>query len=179
MPVPTARTLAALVLVACAAAGGCAGTDRPTPEERVDAEQTLRSRPTLEDTVARYEQMQQTIRARLDAAIGPFPWNRRREGSEGTCGRDFPVTFGGRNLALPPWGFDGAIPDRHWARAAGIVADTAAEYGFATAGLQIDQPGYHQLNGVDTTLGAHYSLGTEINTSMQVTTGCHLPASAG
>lgn len=172
------RTRTAAVLLALAVLAGCAGVGDVPPEERMNAETELRSRASLEDTLARYERMQQDVRDRLDAAIGPFAWEQQREGAESTCGFDFPQELGGRNVFMAPWGFDGAIPDDEWPRAAQIITDTTAEYGFTAADLQLDQPGYHILSGIDTTLGASYDFGTEVNTTMQVTTGCHLPADA-
>lgn len=112
----------------------------------------------------------------LDTDLGPFDWFRVRDRAESTCGVDFPAELGGRNISLAPWGFEGNIPDGKWTRARQIFADIAAEYGFRTGGLQLDEPGRHTASGVDTTLGAQYNFGTDINTSMRVTTGCHLPA---
>jgi hypothetical protein len=52
--------------------------------------------------------------------------------------------------------FDRNIPDDQWPRAKRVVADIAAEYGFATMGLQIDKPGRHRTHGSDPNLGAYY-----------------------
>lgn len=76
---------------------------------------------------------------------------------------------------MPPWGFDAGIPDAVWPRAKQIITEITAEYGFETPTLQIDEPGRHRTTGADLELGAHYEFVTEINTVMQVTTGCHLP----
>lgn len=163
------------VLAAGALLTACTG---PSPqEERMNAEAELAARPTSEQIVRRYSEMQQRIRDTLDIELGPFQWSMPRDGAESTCGRDFPGGLGGRNIAMAPWGFTGNIPDDQWPRARQIFADIAAEYGFTPAGLQIDEPGRHSTNGVDVTLGAHYTFGTNVNTSMQITTGCHLPAS--
>ena len=70
---PRTRTAAVLLALALAATAGCSAGG-PTLEDRVNAESELRSRPSLEATLARYEQMQQSIRERLDTALGPFPW---------------------------------------------------------------------------------------------------------
>lgn len=166
-PVRAAAALAALALLTA-----CIG---PTPqEERMNAEAELAARPTSEEMISRYDRMQQRVRDALDAELGPVTWYLVDSGGEGTCGGAF-AGIGGRNVYMDPWAFDGNIPDDRWPRARQIVADIAADYGFTPAGLQIDEPGRHSTNGVDDTLGAHYNFGTHVNTSLQVTTGCHLP----
>ncbi len=167
----SARLGATLAVVALLTA--CTG---PSPqEERMNAEAELAARPTSEAILDRYSEMQQRIRDTLDTELGPFDWSVRRDGAEGTCGGEF-SGIGGRNVYMAPWGFDSNIPDDQWPRARQIFADIAAEYGFVPAGLQIDEPGRHSTNGVDEALGAQYRFGTNVNTTMQITTGCHLPA---
>lgn len=169
-----ARLAAALAIVSLLAA--CTGP--PPQEQHMNAETELAARPTSEVMISRYSEMQQRIRDALDTELGPFQWSMLRDGAEGTCGGEF-SGIGGRNVYMAPWGFEGNIPDDQWPRARQIFADIAAEYAFVPAGLQIDEPGRHSTNGVDETLGAHYSFGTNVNTSMQIATGCHLPRSSG
>jgi Lipoprotein confined to pathogenic Mycobacterium len=140
---------------------------------------TLSARPRLEDVVARYEVMQQRIRDRLDAELGPFGWYRVREESPSSCGYDFPYELGGRTVIMAPWGFDAPVPDADWPRAQEIVAAVAAEYGFVTAGADVGPPGHHLTGGIDPDLGASYEFGSQVFTSIDVTTGCHLPAATG
>ncbi len=135
----------------------------------------IAARPRLEAAVARYEEMQQRVRDALDAELGPLGWYQVREGSGSTCGHDVPPEFGGRSRFLAPWGFDAPLPSDRWPRVRQIVADITGEYGFTTAGLGLDQSDRMIVNGVDPALGAHYRLGSKRNTTIQVTTGCHLP----
>jgi Lipoprotein confined to pathogenic Mycobacterium len=172
--------LAALLALLCV---GCSNTRGPsTPEESMDAQAELAARPTLEEMIARYDQMLQRIRDRLDAELGPFTWYEADPRTWGTCGRDFPSQLGGHTTGSPLWAFKGSIPDDQWPHAQRIIADITAEYGFATAGLQIDtpatpgKPGHHLTHGFDTTFGAHYRFGTNVNTSIRVTSGCHRSA---
>jgi hypothetical protein len=136
----------------------------------------LAARPRLEETVARYDEMQQRIRDALDAELGPMGWIQRRDQTPSGCGHDVPADLGGRSLFMAPWGFDAPIPDQQWGRAVQIVSEITGEYGFTTAGLAIDEPTRHLINGVDADLGARYEFGSRRTTLMQVTTGCHLPA---
>lgn len=173
--ITTARRARALLLaVLVALATGCAPSG-PTEEELVDMRAELAARPSLEEAVARYEQMQQLIRDRLDTEIGPFDWRTVLEGSEGGCGFLFP-DMGGTSLGLPAWGFDAGIPDADWPRAKQIITEITTGYGFDTPTLQIDQPGRHRTTSADTTLGAQFIFSAEGLSTMQVTTGCHLRA---
>jgi len=147
-----------------------------SPEDTMDPAVELAARPTSEQMLTRYEQMYRDIQDRLDTEIGPFEWYQTREGGQAGCGTAFPAELGGRTVALPSWGFNGNIVDQDWARARDIITAVTVEYGFASGGVQIDEPGRHTLNAFDTTLGAYFTFGTDINTSMQTTTGCHLPA---
>jgi Lipoprotein confined to pathogenic Mycobacterium len=136
----------------------------------------LAARPALEEVVADYEEMLARIRVALEAELGPLGWRRFRDRTPSTCGHDFPYELGGRSVHLAPWGFDAPVADRDWPRARRAVAEVAAGYGFVTAGLQIDGPGRHVAGGIDPVLGASYDFGTQRATTLQVSTGCHLPA---
>jgi hypothetical protein len=162
--------LTALVLLLCV---GCS-SPAPSPQEKtMDPQAELAARPTLEEMTARYDQMLQRIRDRLDTELGPFAWYEADPPTRGTCGPKFPFQLGGRTTTSPLWVFTGNIPDDQWPHAKRIVADITAEYGFATMGLQIDRPGDHLIHGFDTTLDAYYSIGTQVATALQVSSGCH------
>jgi hypothetical protein len=163
-----ASALAALTLLTAAALAGCS-----SGPSREDIMERLTTGPTLEQAAARYEEMQQRVRDRLDAEIGPFDWGVRREGSESLCGNQFNGLDAYR-MYMPPWGFDGGIPDADWPRAQQVISEVTAEYGFGTPTLQIDEPGRHQTSSADLETGAQYGFRTQVNTTMQVTTGCHL-----
>jgi hypothetical protein len=163
------------LLVAALAACGCSALVDPVQEAPVRSYDDLTARIRLDEAVARYEQMQQRIRDQLDAELGPFAWRQVFDASPRHCGPDFPPDYGGRILGLAAWGFDAPVGDADWPRARDIVAAVAAEYGFASAGVQVDEPGRHVTGGVDAELGASYGFSTQVNTTLRVTTGCHLP----
>lgn len=163
-------TLAAVALLAALGAG-CAA---PSQEPRMDPAAQLAARTTSAQAVARYEQMQLQIRQQLDAALGPHPWKVTGKGDQAGCGGGFTHT-GGIVVYLDPWGFDGSLPDTDWPRARQIITTVTAQYGFTQPTLQIDQPGHHETTALDPTLGAQYNFATQIDTSIQVTTGCHRP----
>ena len=170
------RLAAAIALAAAlttALATGCT-TEGPAmdPAAQPDPAAQLAARPSSQQIVTRYEQMEQRIRDRLDAEIGPFVWEVKRNGEQGGCGANFP-NLGGVTTYLPSWGFDGNIADADWPRAKQIVTQIIAEYGFTSPTLQIDKPGQHETSAADLALGAQFDLGTKVNTTMQTTTGCH------
>lgn len=137
----------------------------------------LAARPTLEQTLDRYEQMQQRIFDTLSAELGPYDWRTFSEGSGAGCGEDFPSDSPGETRSLPSWGFEEAISDTDWPRAEQIVTDITAEYGFTPPRTLADRTGQHDIAGVDT-YGGNYQFGTQINTVWRVATGCHLPEGA-
>lgn len=167
----TIRVTVALVLTAVLTAG-CTSLSQEPP---MDPQATLAARATSAQAVARYEEMQKEIRDHLDTAVGPFRWEVTGKGTRASCGGDLSRTDG-VVVYMDPWGFDGHIPDADWARAKEIITTIAARYGFTVPTLQIDKPGHHETTGTDPNIGAQYSFGTQVNTSIQVTTGCHPPA---
>jgi hypothetical protein len=154
----------------------CAGCGDPAPstqEKTMDPQTELAARPTLEEMTARYDEMLQRIRDRLDADLGPFTWYVSGGRTWGGCGKTFPRHLGGYTTTSPLWVSDRNIPDDQWPHAKRIVADITAEYGFAIMGLQIEKPGNHTMGGIDTTVDAHYEFATQLATVLQVNSGCH------
>lgn len=165
---PPALPAAAALLVVVLATTGCA-----SPQER--AQRRLAARPGLEATVARYEEMQARIRDGLTGVLGPRRWFTANDGGGGGCDPDLPAAA---VRTLPLWTVDGGIPDADWPRARAVVAGVAAGYGFTTTGTTVDRPGLHDVTLVDRELDARIAFGAEVNTTMQVRTGCHLPEAA-
>ena len=166
------RTVMCVVLALCCTGllAGCGG--RAEEEKVKDPQAELNARPTSSEITARYEEMQQRIRQRLDTELGPFAWKVFRPAGESTCAPEFDG-LGGKEVYLPSWGFDGGISDAAWPRAKQIVTEVVAQYGFTTPTLQIDRPGNHETGAADLALGAQFNIGTAGNVTMQVTTGCH------
>lgn len=160
----------ALVVLLCA---GCSSAAPSSQEKTMDPQAELAVRPTLEEMTARYDEMLQRIRDRLDADLGPFTWYIAGGRTWGPCGKAFPRHLGGYTTTSPLWVADRNVPDDQWPHAERIVTEITAEYGFATMGLQIDRPGDHTTNGFDTALDAHYSFATQLATVLQVSSGCH------
>ena len=159
------RSVAAATLLALALATGCS-----TPEER--AASAIATRPSMEATVARYEEMQTRIRAEVDAVLGPRPWRDAGNADLSACG---PAGIGAERRVLPMWTFAGAVPDAQWLRVRDAVTSVAAGYGFTGGGAAADAATSRNLALTDPALEASISVGTQVDTVMQVTTGCHVP----
>ncbi len=174
------RRRAAGVLAAALLALTACTTSAPVssaPEKPVDQRAVVLARPSLEQALSRYQEMQHRIQTELDAALGPHRWEQIDPGSENGCGRLFHDVRDGETRIMPLIGFRGGIPDPQWPAAEKIVTAAFADYGFTTAGqLRIDKPGRHELFAHDPSLDADFSFGAVLNTSFQTRTGCHLPA---
>ena len=165
------------VLALGALVAGCSTTPSRAAADPAQQRAIVAARPNLDDEIARYEQMQQRIQAQLDAALGNQKWETLNPGSQSTCGFDFADVHDAQTRVLPLLGVRHNIPDQQWPEAEHLVTTIIAGYGFNTAGLlRIDQPGRHEINAHDPDLGADFTFGTEKFTTLQTTTGCHLPA---
>lgn len=151
--------------------GACASQ---TPEGGTVEEQraTLEARPTIDQVAARYERMQAELRQRLVDEIGMSEWVKRSELSGSGCGA-FPDVPTAESRRLGFWGSDGNLPDTEWPQALKIITEITGRYGFAPPEIIVDRPGEHQIVGTDQ-YGATYNFGTALNTSLGVSTGCHL-----
>lgn len=174
---PAGAGLAAVLAVFCVLAAGCSGTEPPPREGPVDLRAELMARPSVEEMTARYRQMQDRIRAEVDAAIGPQRWQQFDPPTQTPCGFDFPREYDARAFNLGLTGFRAGIPDDRWPQVERIVLAIAADHGFTDpAELRIDQPGRHEVGAVDRKLGANFSFSTRMATVISIGSGCHLPA---
>jgi hypothetical protein len=134
----------------------------------------LDARPPITEMQDRYEEMQQRVRAAIDAAIGARGWHENtHRASYGTCGRNFEPNVVGRNVTLPSWQFDRPVTDTEWPAVKRVVLEVLGQYGFQPGGMSVDTGGNHELNAYETGYGAYFTIGNKINTVMQVSTGCH------
>jgi hypothetical protein len=140
--------------------------------EREQQNAQLRERPTSQAEVARLTEAQEAIRARLEE-VPLGPWTSSL--SEGTAGCGDLDESDGRTVFLPGLFLEGGVPDAVWPRAVEAVQTAAAEYGFGAAEVVVDDPGEHEvvLRGER---GALLRFGTLANATLQLETGCHLPA---
>lgn len=173
-----------LIALVCALALLCSacgvGAD-PKGESVEPSEQfsALLQRPDIERMEATYLTMLETIRAELVAEFGLAEWQPAEGGPSGSgCGGDFSDIGADGEIRRYSSGISpGNLPDEEWAAAVGVVAATAARNGFAPPGIVVDRPGDHEVSLRDD-FGAELLFGTARNTTLSVSTGCHLTRDA-
>ncbi|GAA0513733.1 hypothetical protein GCM10011581_04600 [Saccharopolyspora subtropica] len=132
----------------------------------------LQKRPGMAEISARYRQMQQRLRDRLDHEFGPLSWSMSAPVSRSGC-TEFPDVADAESWVLESWKSPGNLPDEHWLRAVEIIRHITGEYGFGEPEIIVDRSGDHEITANDE-YGAVYQFGTARNTVLMVTTGCHL-----
>ncbi len=163
-----------MVTALIVASAGCS-SDASEKDAQKDKLATLAQRPTIEQITATYEDMQDKLRGRLSAEVGPLRWINKENTSGAGCA-DFPGV-GGQRRTLSGWTSEGNLPDAQWERAVAIVAEVTGEYGFEAPKAIVDRPSDHEIRATDSYSGG-YLFGTASNTVLMVSTGCHLPADA-
>ena len=173
--------LAGLAALACAVGvvvcGAC-GTGIESKGDSVGIEEqfaTLLQRPDIEQAQERYLALLGTIRAELVARLGISAWQPDKGGPSGSaCGAEFPDVGADGEVRRYSSGMSpGNIPDDRWAAAVGVVTELAARQGFGTPGVVVDRPGDHEVSLRDA-YGAELLFGTARNTTLSISTGCHL-----
>lgn len=180
------RQVVTVALLAMFAAGCSGGTDpylgpAPTggamPVQQQFAD--LMRRPTIDEAVARYTQLQTKLKDKLSADLGITGW-RERPGtsSEGGCQPAFTIDSGdARQQHLTTWFTDAKVADNQHDAAKTTVAAVVKEYGFAEVSLDLSRPGDLQYNLKDQ-FGAELGFGSAKNTILTLDTGCHLTVDA-
>ena len=136
----------------------------------------LATRPDIETAAAKYEKMLSALREQLAAELGPMEWKHfSRPGRSGCAG--FSEIKGTESRGLQPWFVDSPISDDKWNQAVRIATEVTKPYGFEEPKAIVNRPGDHKIIAFDPH-GASYQLGTAVNTTLTLSTGCHLEAKA-
>jgi hypothetical protein len=170
-----------ILAVICALAlllGGCTG-DKSEGEAVNDQFAELLKRPDIEQVEADYQGMLGEIRDTLVRATGIANWVPDDEGLSGSgCGFDYPDIRADGTVRRYSSGISpGNIPDDKWPAAVSTVAAIAAQHGFGAPEVVVDRPADHEVS-LKTPTNAQLLFGTAANTTLSVTTGCHLTAEA-
>ena len=141
-------------------------------DQKLQQNAELRQRPTLEEEQARLTVARDEIRDRLASELGLTQWSDRGNGNAAGCA-DFEQSSGSTAF-LPTLLLTGGVSDEQWPRAAEVVQDVAAGYGFGAADVVVDAPRQHEivLRGER---GSLLRFGTLANATLALETGCHLP----
>ncbi|WP_168200848.1 LppA family lipoprotein [Allokutzneria sp. NRRL B-24872] len=136
----------------------------------------LAQRPDIDAATARYEEMQEKLRTRLSAEVGPLTWKEHSPGGGSGCSGFSQIRDAVRRT-LGLWVHFGNIPDDKWSKVVAITTEVTGAYGFEQPAARVNSPGRHDIVGMDS-YGASYTLGTYLNTTLMLHTGCHLEAKA-
>ncbi|WP_344881717.1 LppA family lipoprotein [Allokutzneria multivorans] len=141
-----------------------------------DKFQALARRPDIDVMTARYEEMQTALRNRVSAEVGPLNWKEQDPMSKAGCS-GYSDVRGVESRTLALWIHFGNIPDKQWDRVVAIATEVTSAYGFEVPSARVNSPGQHDITAKDA-YGALYMLGTAVNTTLMLHTGCHLEARA-
>jgi hypothetical protein len=139
----------------------------------------LARRPDIDAIDARYQGMLAAIRDTLVAEIGLHPWLPSGNSVNASIGGGPFAQLGGDGeirrytSGMSP----GNVSDADWPRATAIVADLAGQYGFVAPTVVVDRPGDHEVS-FPGEYGGELLFGTAVNTTLSLTTGCHLTREA-
>jgi hypothetical protein len=158
--------------------GGCTG-EEPKGDAVNKQFAELMKRPDIEQAEAEYQDMLASIREKLAGEIGIAPWiPKDTQPSASACGGEFTeITTEGQRRFYSSGRSPGNLPDAQWPRAVALVSETAHQHGFGAPEIIVDRPGDHEVLYKGTT-GAELIFGTGTNTTLSMTTGCHLTAEA-
>ncbi|WP_020669313.1 LppA family lipoprotein [Amycolatopsis nigrescens] len=175
-------TLKRAALAACLAAplllGGC--TAEKPEGAGVDASfAELMKRPDIEQAEAEYQGLLATIREKLVTDIGIAAWvPSDDEPSAAGCGDKFPgLGADGQTRFYRSGKSPGNLPDADWPRAVSLTAELARQHGFGEPAVNVDRPADHEVI-LRHPNGAELIFGTANNTTLALSTGCHLTAEA-
>jgi hypothetical protein len=141
----------------------------------------LMQRPDIDQVTQQYQQMGTEIRHSLTAAIPELNvWTVSADTLKAGCGHDYPgLGADGEALSLPDYVVSGKLPDDKYERALTIVGSTAQRYGFTAAPQRLhDAAGSHDAVFHNVNDGSSITFGTDKNTLVGISIGCHLTVEA-
>lgn len=168
-------TAALALITACDSTGGSNGgsaLDDPATTRTFDE---LMKKPTIDEAVQRYTEMQDRILRALSAAIPSLrKWKEIEEGTGSGClDNEAKTTDLGRYVAYQK------VPEEEWSNVVDTVRRIAVDYGFNDQPQVLrDKPGAHfeVLHNIND--DSSITFGTEKNSILGVDVGCHLTAEA-
>ncbi len=163
------RALAlALVLVLVTS---CTTTDG---EPRADPLGVLQARPSYEQAMTTYTQMNREIRDAVTAVAPSVRWRVVGTRLDSGCGEPF-SNLGGERTLLELWGAEGGVPDDRWSAVQAAARTVATGYGLTELAVIKDRQDDHAVRLVNPDDGTVASMSTQVNTSLLTTLGCFLP----
>jgi hypothetical protein len=168
-------TVLALSLIGCSGQEASMNNDQNLTAQQFNQ---LMQRPDIEQAAARYQEMDQKIRDALTATFPALEWQQDNQMGGAACGAGYPgLDSDGEVRGLPNWFATGNIPDSQWDKAISVVHGVAQSYGFDVGQATVNRPHDHEIVFHDM-YQAELNIGTAVNTTLLVRTGCHLTAEA-
>jgi hypothetical protein len=180
------RTLRTLTVVAVTLALTTACSLESETSMRQHQFDQLMQRPDSDQAIARYEDMYAKVRTQLTATFPQFSWEITNPRGSSGCGGEFNEvdlasqvtnTYSAVDTGLANWGALGGLTDAQWEQALAVIRPLVHSYGFTTEVRTLDRPRDHQVDFFDQ-YGAQFQLGSAVNTTLLLDTGCHLTPEA-
>ncbi|WP_235998833.1 LppA family lipoprotein [Qaidamihabitans albus] len=172
------QAMATLMVALALTVAGC-GSD-PSKDANMNTLFTeLMQRPDIQTAEADYQDLLARIRDKLVADIGIERWTQDGEPVSGSAcvGQYAKLGADGEIRRYSSGTSPGNIADADWPRAVEVVADLAGRHGFGEPQVVVDRPGDHEVSLKDE-YGAELLFGTAVNTTLSLSTGCHLTREA-
>jgi hypothetical protein len=187
-PVGCARTMVLVGLVAVLLTGCGKPADPFNPGANVNADPhavfaKLMQLPDIDQAAQQYQRMGTEIRQALSAGIPELaPWIVDGDILNAACGNDQPgLQADGQTRHLPDYIVAGPLPDADtkYEQALSIIGATAQKYGFTPTPQRLhDAPGSHDAAFHNVHDDGTIRFGTDKNTLVGLSIGCHLTAEA-
>ena len=139
----------------------------------------LMSRPDINQMIASYTDMRDKLAQQLTTEFGMGSWQNLHDGRESGCANEFPNVdrYDVVRHNLDRLSNGQTLGVEQWTRAVEVISSLANSYGFTRTGPRVDKTPSHYLTVLDQ-YGAELFVGTEQQTVISVTTGCHLTPDA-
>jgi Lipoprotein confined to pathogenic Mycobacterium len=141
----------------------------------------LMQRPDIDQAYARYEELIGKTQKILSDTFPRLNWHLYDPPSSAACGHDFnavnqdsPTTDDAETKSLGGWTAAGGVTGEQWHQAIAAITPLLQSYGFKAV-FHVDGPKDYQIDFYDE-YDADFSFGSMLDTSMRITTGCHLTA---
>ena len=139
----------------------------------------LMSRPDINQVIASYTDMRDKLAQQLTTEFGMGSWQSLHDGRDSGCANEFPNVdrYDVVRHNLDRLSNGQILSTEQWSKAVEVASNVANRYGFTRIGPRVDKPPSHYLTILDQN-GAELFVGTEQQTVISVTTGCHLTPEA-
>lgn len=152
-----------------------------TSSETNSAFKTLMKRGDIDNVVAKHKKMYTEILNELSSNISMLRhWSEFEPAARSGCGSDYPgIGSDGETHDFNDYTVNGKLSDSEYEQALKIIGQVGKKYGFASSPQRLhDSPGSHDAAFHNTENESEITFGTDKNTLIGVSVGCHLTVEA-